>query len=159
VKLHPVSKNSSNCIHSFDDAGRSSGIAAPSSPCFRHRKTATLESMNGGCQFVKKDQQKCKRSVALGQRFCWQHRLPSKWRSLSTLKKRLIVWIGVLGSLASLYALLPHDKTSNVSIQTSGDHSPVVQDNQGRVEFNEPQSSQPKQKSKDTAKPNTAEGK
>src|SRR5215831_15362971 len=98
--------------------------------------------MGGACEFVRKNQQMCKRHVAPGQRLCWQHGVRAWWRSLPALKRRAIFGIGLLGSLASIYGLLPKGKSPTVSIHTSGDNSPVVQDNRGSVTFNAPQPEQ-----------------
>jgi hypothetical protein len=97
--------------------------------------------MNGGCQFLKKDQQKCKHSVANGERFCWQHArtLRSKFNSLSKNTK-VMFCIGIVSLAISAYGLFQHGNSKNVLVQTSGDHSPVVQDNQGSVTFNDSRS-------------------
>lgn len=99
------------------------------------------DSMNGGCQFLKKDQQKCKHSVANGERFCWQHgtTLQSKVNSLSKNTK-VMFCIGIVSLAIGAYGLFQHGNSKNVQVQTSGHHSPVVQDNQGSVTFNDSRS-------------------
>ncbi len=127
-------------------------------------KKCYSSGVNSRCEFIKPDRQRCKHSVAVGERLCWQH--AKGWRSkLRSLPKnaRVIFAIGIVSLAVTCYGvwleLFPHAKPSSVHIETSGDKSPVVQDNQGSVTFNDSQSEQPKKKTKDTGKPNAAEGK
>ena len=50
------------------------------------------------CQFVKVDTERCRRHVATGQRFCWQHAhgLRARWRSL-TRNQTIVFWLTVAG--------------------------------------------------------------
>lgn len=65
------------------------------------------------CQYVKPDGVGCKRPVAVGQKFCWQHShgIRAKFRSL-TRNQTIIFWVGVAGLVATLgfgiLSLLPH---------------------------------------------------
>jgi hypothetical protein len=109
--------------------------------------------MNSGCEFTKKDQQRCKHSVSIGEKFCWQHAIDwrSRVRSLPRNTK-VIFWIGVVSLLATFFGLFQHGNSKSIHVQTSGEHSPVVQDNQGSVTFNDSQSEQAPKKSSNSAK-------
>jgi hypothetical protein len=105
------------------------------------------------CQFVKQNDERCKRSAATGQRFCWQHTrgLLAKWHSL-TRKQTIGFYIGVASLAATLFfgilSLLPTKVVPTVNVQSSGDQSPNVVDNKGKVEIQNQQSSTQDQKSK-----------
>ncbi len=74
--------------------------------------------MNSSCGFIKKNQQRCKRSIAEGQRFCWQHArgIRARWRSL-TRNQSLIFALTILGVFATfafgIYSLLQSSTNSD----------------------------------------------
>jgi hypothetical protein len=94
------------------------------------------------CQFVKQNNEGCKRPVAAGQNFCWQHArgLSAKWHSL-TRKQTVGFYIG-LASLAATVWFGIHSvpPVNNIQVQSSGDQSPNVVDNEGKVEIHNQQS-------------------
>jgi len=120
-------------------------------------------SWNGGavpsdlCQFVKQNKERCRRPLATGQTFCWQHAhgLRAKWQSLPRSKA-----VGFSLSLLSLVAtigfgvwdlFLKPRPVPAVQVQSSGDNSPNVVDNQGSVTIQNSESS-PSEKTKDKQK-------
>jgi hypothetical protein len=109
------------------------------------------------CEFVKRNNERCKRSVATGQKFCWQHShgLRAKWRSLTRNQT-----IGFCIAAASLTATLWFGISSQlpkptmaptVNVQSSGDQSPNVVDNKGKVDIQNQQSTAQQQKRKQSA--------
>jgi hypothetical protein len=93
------------------------------------------------CQFTKLDNERCKRSVALGKRFCWQHAhgLRAKWQSL-TRNQTILFLVGVAGLAATLwfgFHGVPSTTVTNktIHVQSSGDQSPNIVDNQGKVDI------------------------
>jgi hypothetical protein len=121
------------------------------------------------CRFEKPNQERCKRRVARGQKFCWQHvrGLRAKWHSL-TRNQTIAFYIGVASLAATLWfgipGLLPKTTAPTVHVQSSGDQSPNVVDNKGKVEIqnqqsatsepkSEPDGTGPKKNSKSAAEP------
>jgi hypothetical protein len=101
------------------------------------------------CQFVKPNKEGCKRPVAVGQKFCWQHSrgLRAKLHSL-THKQTVEFYIGVASLAATLWfgirSVLPTNHT--IHVQSSGDQSPNVVGNDGKVDIHN-QSTTQEQKS------------
>ena len=101
------------------------------------------------CQFVKKDGERCKRSVAEGKPLCWQHAIGirDKWYS-RTPTQAFFSWIGIVGVLATfgfgIYSVF-QKPASVVHVQSSGDQSPNIVDNNGEVKINNGQPTQPTQ--------------
>jgi len=92
------------------------------------------------CQFVKQNTERCKRPIAVGQAFCWQHArgLQAKWRSLTRNQTLGFSIIGVLSLAATIIfgilSLLPKTPAAHsIQVQSFGDNSPNVVDNQGSV--------------------------
>jgi hypothetical protein len=95
------------------------------------------------CQFVKRNGEQCRHFVAPGQQSCWQH--AKGWRAkLRSLTRSQAVGfsVAVLSLLTTvgfgIWAILPKTPlpsppTTNISVQSSGDNSPNVVDNQGSV--------------------------
>jgi hypothetical protein len=104
---------------------------------------------------VKKDGERCKRSVAEGKPFCWQHSrgMLAKWHSL-TGKQTVGFYVGVASLAATLLfgirSLLPTTVLPTIHVQSSGDQSPNVVDNSGEVKINNGQPTQ-EQKNKKSA--------
>jgi hypothetical protein len=102
------------------------------------------ESRKGSCNFVKKNEQMCRRPVAVGQAFCWQHArgLSARYKSL-TRSQGVAFWMAVLSVLATIVfgvvGLLP-DAGKTIRVKSYGDQSPNVIDNQGKVEIQNQQS-------------------
>ncbi len=108
------------------------------------------------CQFVKRDSERCKRAIAAGEIFCWQHSrgLRTKLRSLTRSQT-----IGFCISIASLVATLwfgvwsLFPKTAPVThIESSGDQSPNVENNKGQVTIQNQQSTQEQERKKPPAR-------
>jgi hypothetical protein len=74
------------------------------------------------CQFVKKNSERCKRSVADGKPFCWQHTrgLLAKWHSL-TKKQTVGFYVGVASLAATLWFGV--HAVATIHVQSSGDNS------------------------------------
>ncbi len=109
------------------------------------------------CQFVKQNNDACKRSVAIGHKFCWQHShgLRAKWHSL-TRRQTVEFYIGAASLAATLWfgirgILPPHQA---VHVQSSGGQSPNIVNNEGKVEIHNQQSKTQEQGSgKSSAEP------
>jgi hypothetical protein len=110
--------------------------------------------MHGLCQFVKQNNERCRRSVVAGQTFCWQHArgLRAKWRSLPRSKAvafslsclSLIATVG-FGIWDIFLKPQPHPSPA-VHIQSTGDNSPNIVDNQGSVTIQNSESTSQKAK-------------
>jgi len=86
---------------------------------------------------------KCKHSVALGQSLCWQHAKGwSKLRSLTPAHK-----LSILAILVALFfgfqRMLSSAPSPSVNLHSSGDNSPNIGGNTGKVDV---QINQPPQK-------------
>jgi hypothetical protein len=70
-------------------------------------ENATIRPKDSTCQFLKQNGERCKRSVAEGERFCWQHsrELRAKWRSL-TRSQSIMFCIGMCGLVLTIVSLL-----------------------------------------------------
>jgi len=93
------------------------------------------------CQFVKPNSERCKRSVAAGEKFCWQHSrgVRARWRSL-TRNQAVIFCIGVAGLAATLWfgmrnSLPGNWKGRESHVQPSRDQPANVVVNQGKGEI------------------------
>lgn len=101
------------------------------------------------CQGIKPNKKNCKRSVKTGQTLCWQHAkgLSGKFRSLTLAHKLTIlsitvaIFFGVQRILSS-----GHPAVSNTNVQSSGDNSPNVVGNSGKVDIQTGQSRPQKSK-------------
>lgn len=75
------------------------------------------------CQSVTPNHTYCKRKIAVGEKFCWQHAhgLKAKWRSL-TRNESLLFVIGVLGLLFTIIGLYPifHHESEHVATAAQG---------------------------------------
>src|SRR5580700_8925518 len=112
---------------------------------------------SNACQFVKQNNDRCKRFTALSEKFCWQHShgLRTRWRALTrsqTVGFCLSAASLVVGLLFGVYSLLPRAvKTPSIHVESSGDQSPNVVDNKGKVEIQNQQSTTQEQKPKPPA--------
>ena len=104
------------------------------------------------CQFVKENGERCRRSAAAGQKYCWQHSrgLWAKWHSL-TRNQTIAFYVGMASLAATLWfgiRSLGPKSTANqaIHVQSSGDQSPNVVDNKGKVEIQNQQPSGQQQK-------------
>jgi hypothetical protein len=100
------------------------------------------------CQYVKGNDEKCKRSVSIGQTLCWQHaRGWSRWRSL-TLGHKLAILSILVAIVFGVQRILSSGPVpaSSVNVQSSGDNSPNVVGNSGKVDIQTGQTSPKKQK-------------
>jgi hypothetical protein len=98
------------------------------------------------CQHVKTDGEKCKHSVAVGQSLCWQHAKgwSKKWRSL-TLSHKLTILSITVALFFGVQRMLS-SSPSRISVTSSGDNSPNVVDNSGKVDVQIDSSKKAKQK-------------
>src|SRR5207253_4084742 len=114
-------------------------------------RTAMLQP-GFSCQFVKRNEKRCKRAVAPGQKLCWQHShgLRAKWRSLT--RNQTLAFLIAVGSFAAtvwfgLSALAPPAfRGRAIHVQSTGDNSPNVVDNRGNVTIQQPPSQEQKTK-------------
>jgi hypothetical protein len=94
------------------------------------------------CQFVKSNRMYCKRRIAEGEKFCWQHAhgLRAKWRSL-TRNESLLFVIGVLGLFATialgLYPIFHHEPEHipTAPQQTAGVEPPITLESLFKSDF------------------------
>lgn len=98
------------------------------------------EMLSDVCQFVKQDKGRCKRRVSSGQSFCWQHAhgLRAKWRSLTKNQALGLSLVSVISLAATIgfgiVSVLPKSQPiSKTQVWSSGESSPNVVDNQGKV--------------------------
>jgi hypothetical protein len=109
--------------------------------------------MSETCQGIKPNKATCKRSVATGQTLCWQHArgLSGKLRSLTLAHKLTILSITVAIFFGVQRMLSSGPSISNTRVQSSGDNSPNVVGNSGKVDIQTGQS-QPKKPKTGTQK-------
>jgi hypothetical protein len=106
---------------------------------------------------VKQNKEQCKRSVAAGQAYCWQHAhgLRAKLRSLPR-NHALLFALAVLSVAATagfgLWDVFVKPPAPHVvHVQSSGDNSPNVVDNNGSVTIQNSQADSSDHKSKKPA--------
>src|ERR1700733_6407948 len=87
------------------------------------------------CQYIKTNGENCKHSVALGQSLCWQHAKGwSRLRSLTLAHKLTILSIFIAVFFGVQRMLSSPTSSPSVNLQSSGDNSPNVGGNTGKVD-------------------------
>ena len=109
-----------------------------------HHVSQLMIDSKATCQRVTSRGQPCKRSVAAGHQFCWQHASGLKTKVQSLTRNQALMFVltvvGIVlttvGVLVGIYPLIMPTKASKtVHVQSSGDQSLNVIDNQGKVTF------------------------
>ena len=112
----------------------------------------TVNTPTDTCQFVKSNQEGCKRRVATGQKYCWQHShgCGARWRSL-TRSQVIGFYVAVASLAATLWfgigTVIPHTSSQAIQVHSSGNQSPNIVNNEGKVDIHNQQPDSQKHKS------------
>lgn len=111
-----------------------------------------LQLVANTCQFVRPNNQRCSRRVNSANPLCWQHAhgAKAKWKAL-TRNQTVVFVLALLSLAATVWFGLHQSSNATKTIQSLGDKSPNIVDNQGKVEVNDQDS--PSQSKKPTKRP------